>query len=300
MNRLFSTTAFIGLISGAAAADGLTYGYGSYEFSNYDLESDDIDVSHFVGAVEYEVNQFLLSADFDRLNVSFDGGSEQTTFYSVGVAFKATPEILAGAGLTGIAGDGDEANGFEVFGQYSTSQFGVALNVAKPSDEDDDVLTNVYGTYQVTPDLAFGVSVRQNSEQDETSYELNAGYKQGPIDVRGAYDGFSDTDAGIFGVRGTYEVTPDIRVLAGYQTIVGDDVGFDLSGFSVGGGYQVAQTVWVDAFYGQISGGAGDIDRLGIQLTFETGGRQRIDNAFTQDNIDDQTAGFGGLFGFGS
>lgn len=301
MIRIFSTTAIIALISGAASADGLTYGYGSYEFSNYSAESGDADVSHFVGAMEYEVNQFLLSADFNRLSLSSGGISDSTSFYSVGAAFKATPDILVGAGLTGVAGDGDDANGFEVFGQYSTSQFGVALNVAKPSDEFDDVLTTIYGTYQATPDLDFGVSVQQNSEQDdETRYELSAGYARGPIDVRGYYDAFSEFDAGFFGIHGTYDVTPDIRVLAGYQAIVGDDVGFDLSAYRIGGGYQVAQTVWVDVFFGQIMGDASDLDRLGIQLTFETGGRQRIDNTFAQNNIDDQTAGFGPLYGPGS
>lgn len=294
MIRTFSTTAIIALIAGAASADGLTYGYGSFDYSNFSVDGNEADISLLQGAVEYEINQFLLTGDVDHRRIT-DGASVDFTQYSVGAAFKATPEILAGVGLLGMTGDVGDRNGFEVFGQYQTQQFGVALNVTKPNNDFDNVITTVYGVYQATPSVTLGLSLLQQSEFDDTTnYELSAEYNEGPIDLRGYYDGFSDDDAGLLGFRGSYEVTPDIRVLADYQTLVGTSSN-DINAYRIGGGYQFAETVWVDAFYGQVSFGGPDIDRIGLQLTFETGVRQRIDSTFNQNDLEDGQAGFQAL-----
>lgn len=297
MFRSITMTAVAALLAGPVFADGVNYTRLSYDFTNYDSDFGlEGDASLLQGTVEYEISQFLLSADI--LNLDFDGSS--STAYGVAGAYMFTPEALAGLGVFGNDPDsGDNTTGFEVFGQYETAQFGVGLNVTKDDTDEDNVTTTLVGEAEVTSGVTLGASVATESESDGTDYVLSADYDLGPIEARAAVSGTSEDDGGLFGVRGSYEFTPQFRASASYQTSYGDDL-VDESVFTVGGGYQIVDGLWFDANYGIIDSDdySDDIDRIQATLTFETGTQKRIDRRFSQASIDDLQAGAGVGFNF--
>ncbi|WP_296426730.1 porin [Yoonia sp.] len=293
MLRTLTTTAIIALIAGSATADGVNYGRFSYDFTNFDDGFNEADISIVQGAIEYGFGQVLITADIVSTTVE-DGGSFDFQQYSLGGGYLITPEILVGAGVIGIKSELSDQNGYEIFGQYQTDQFGVALNVAKPDSDADYTYSTLYGEVAVTPAVNLGLALSQYSDESWTYYVASAEYNEGPIAARAYYQGYSDEDTAILGLRGSYELNAPFRILASYETIVGDDL-VDISVYTVGGGYRITDGVWFDANIGQITGDSvmTDIDRVQATITFETGKRTRIDNSFNQDALDDRLAGLG-------
>lgn len=293
MFRSMTMTAFAALMAAPAFADGVTYGRLSYDFSNYDNDAGaEFDFRFLQGDVEYEISQFLLSGQI--LNFAAEGDNIGTS-YGAAAAYKFAPEALAGLGVFAFDPDfGDTTNGFEAFGQYETAQFGAAVNVAKSDVDEDNVTTTFFGEVAAAPAVRLGASLATESEFDGTGYKLIAEYNEGPVDARTTIDGNSELEGGLFGVRGTYDITPQIRAAAVYQTTFGDDFA-EQDVIAFGGGYQLVEGLWFDASYGVIDGEffADDVTHLQASLTFETGSRQRLDSRFSQDAIDDAQAGFG-------
>lgn len=297
MFRSITMTAVAALMAAPAFADGVNYARLSYDYSYYEDDSDDLDLGLLQGSVEYEVSQFLLSAEV--LNFSRDGDNVET-FYSASGAYIFTPEALAGIGVFGSNPEvGDSTSGFEVFGQYETPQFGAAINVSQADTDEDNITTTLYGEAAVAPGVKLGASLSTQSEFDGTGYSLIAEYDEGPIFGRATIDSNSEDDGGLFGVRASYDITPQIRAAAAYQTSYGDDF-VDLSVFAIGGGYQVVEGLWVDASFGVIDGDvfADEVNHVQASVTYELGTQKRIDDRFQQAALDDIQAGLGLLFGF--
>lgn len=297
MKFLLTTTAIIS--ASVAAADGINYGRLSYDYTNFSDGTNDVDISVLQGSVEYQVSQFQVYADLTSTAVD-NGGSFDFQEYAFGAGYLATPEVLLGAGILGFSTDGFDSNGYELFGQYQTAQFGLGLNVSVPdADFDDETLTQAFGEFTATPAVKLGVALEKYSEEDATLYTLSADYDEGPITARTYINSDSETDGGIFGVRGSYEITQTFRASVSYNTTYGDDL-FDISFMGIGGGYRIADGVWFDADFGQISSDLGpeDIDRIQATITLETGEQTRIDRRFLQDSVDDIQAGFASVFFF--
>lgn len=295
MFRSITMTAVAALLAGPVFAEGVNYARLSYDYSNFSQGSDDIALGVVQGAVEYETGQFLLSGDLTNNNLD---GELNLTSYGLGAGYMITPEALVGLGLTGAESDQsgvDGVNGFEGFAQYQTGQFGVAVNASKFNSDDDNVVTTFYGEFEASPGVTLGAVVNTQSEFDGSAYTLSVDYEAGPIDARSFYNGNSESDAGIFGARGTYEITPQFRAGASFTTTTGDDTD-DLSSFAIGGGYMITDGFWVDADYGQADLGGDDIDRVQVAFTFDMGEQKRIDRSFRQDAVDDAQSGFLAIF----
>lgn len=298
MLRSLTFTAVAALMAGPVMADGVNYARLSYDFTNYDDDAGgEADIGLFQGDVEYELGQVLLSAQILSITTDFGSSATNNAFGAAG-AYMITPEALVGIGLFGTDPEfGDETNGFEVFGQYETAQFGVGIDITQFDVDEDNITTTLYGEAEVVPAVVLGASLQNDSEFDGTRYVLSAEYDDGPIFGRGYINGDSEFEGGIFGVRGDYEFTPQIRASAAYTTTYGDDY-FDNSAFTVGGGYQVIDDLWVDANFGiiDLETASDDINRFQIAITYEMGDRKRIDTRFDQASIDDLQAGFGAGF----
>ena len=297
MFRSITMTAVAALLAGPAFADGVNYARLSYSYTDLQADNDffDQEIGLFQGVLEYEVSQFLLSADAVSISNEGTGFSDTDTFYTLSGAYMFTPEALAGLGLIFVDPEtGDSTTGFEVFGQYQTAQFGVGLNVRQQDTDEDNITTTVVGEYAVAPGITLGAFVSDESDFDTTVYRGSADYDQGPVTARAFVTGENDVDGGLFGVRGSYEITPQIRASASYQTLFGDDFNED-SVYSIGAGYQIVDGLWFDASYGQIDAedNAADADRIQAVLSYELGGQTRIDRSFQQAIINDGQAGFG-------
>ena len=294
MKILLATTAI--LTASTAMADGINYGRLSYDFTRFEQGDAELDLGLFQGAIEYQVSEFLLFGDLNSTSVDNGGSTGDVTNVELGAGYMLSPEALIGAGLRRASVEDEDVDGFEVFGQYQTAQFGVGLNITVPNtDLDDETVTQFFGEYAVAPGIDLGVALASYSEFDGTDYKLSADYAQGPIEARAFLIGNTDADGSLFGLRGSYAFTDQIRASGAFDTFTDadDDEG---SFFSVGGGYKVTDGVWVDANYGVLSfDGAEDFDRLQLAVTFETGNRTRIDDRFGQDATDDNQSGAGSL-----
>ncbi|MEJ6404500.1 hypothetical protein [Yoonia sp. 2307UL14-13] len=298
MIRILSTTALATLIAAPATADGLNYGRFSYDFTRYTNDDSDfeLDRSVLLGGVEYELGQFLLTADIANLSFDIDDVDLSTFVLGASGAYIFSPEVLAGAGLfyTSVdADDGvteveDDATGFEVFGQYVNSQFGAGVNVAKADTDEDNFVTSLYGEFSASPEITLAAIFSTDSEVDGTSYALTAEYETGPIFVRGVYSDFTESDIGVLLLRGHYEITPQIRATAGYEVFTGDDLG-DFYTLTGGAGYQITDGFWADARYGILGGDdvSGDPYAAQLTLTYEFGERKRLDQRLGQARSDD-------------
>ncbi len=296
MFKSITMTAVAALLAGPAFAEGVSFARLSYDYSSYDSDDfDQVDAGLLHGEVEYEISQFLLTAEI--LNFSIDGDNVSTTYGASG-AYVFSPEALAGLGLFATDPDeGDTITGFEAFGQYETAQFGAAINLSQGDLDEDNLTTVLIGEASVIPAVTLGASATTQSEFDGTDYKLVAEYEDGPIFARATIDTFSEDDGGLFGVRGTYDIAPQIRASAAFQTLYGDDF-IDLSVIAIGGGYQFVDDLWFDASFGVIQSDSFDDDISVIQasLTYETGARKRLDARFSQAALDDVQAGFGFAF----
>lgn len=306
MDRLKSTTTVLALAIAAAPsfAQELTFGSFGLDYTKLTDGSDDLDVTVLDGDVEFAFNQFLFGADVVNQDFSSDFSLDGTiTSFSAFGAFAVLPEMLVGAGLSTVDFDGTDLNGYEVFGQYTTAQFGAGLTYIVPDSDSDDVsLTAVVGEAMVTPGVTVGVIYEDFSEFDESFYYLSAEYEDGPVFVRGYYGSVTDIDGSIFGLRGSYDVTDMISVSARLQQV--DQLFFDdLTSYSIGAGYALADGFVVDASVGRLEGEGDEIDLFQVGITYELGGRGRLDKKLFDAAQEDRAGGLGDVvpsLGFGS
>ncbi|WP_373635533.1 hypothetical protein [Yoonia sp. SS1-5] len=298
MIRTITTTAILALTAGTAMADGLNYARFSYDLNNFsdDSGADDIKTSVFQGEFEYSIDQFVLGANLTNFAVDVSDESSLTV-YDVWAGFVATPEIMAGLGLTGASFGDEDTNGAEFFGQYTTDQFGIGVRVAQLDFEEDNISTILNGQVSVTPEVELGAVIWKDSEFDGTGYMLSTDYDNDLIDARAYYQSNTEAESGFFAVRGSYKVADMFRISALYETVVGDEE-FDVSFYTIGGGYEFVDGAWIDVNYGQIDFGDEfeKVDRIQAAISFEMGDRLRLDNQFEQDTTDDSLMGSGSYF----
>lgn len=299
--RQFSTaTALVLLMAGPAFADGVNYARFSYDFTRYDNDDIDfeLDSNLFQGGVEYTIGQVLLSADIANQDFEFGDELESSSLaYALSAGYFLTSQMVIGGGLIGtsteleLTGFGtaeDDTTGFEVFGQYIDQQVSVAVNVRNFDTDEDNVTSSFYGEFLATPEVALGGIVETQSEVDETTFLVSVDYESGPVDLRAYYTDSSEDSLGIFGTRGDYYFTNQIRGSAGLEVFTGSDLP-EFYSFVFGAGYQIVDGLWADAKYGLLDGDdvEGDPQSVQFALTYEFGDRVRVDRRLEQDRIDD-------------
>lgn len=305
MQKTQTCAVIAALLAAPAYADGVTYAEFGYTLQNltvddFFFDGDDLDVRTYIldGAVDYEIDRFVLSAEINGLTQSgaFNAVDFRSNLASVG--YRITPEFMAGAGIEDTTAFGDlnqfqpldePTLSFELFGQYVNNVFGVAINHQIFNDvengfaeEIDASVTSLYGELTVLPGATLDAMAAENSDVDETSYVVSANYDSGPIDARLFVSGRDDIDEKVIGLSGHYEFAGMYRAVASYTTNV-DAEFLEADIFSVGLGYQVQENIWLDAGLGRSEFSEVDFDdsfendTLFVALNFETGTQARLD-----------------------
>jgi hypothetical protein len=297
-----TTAIAVAMIAGHASAQELSYATGSLNGAMIQTDSDEYDTLSLSGEVELTYNQFLFGASGTYQTLDLDGEATIAN-YDGFVAYMPTAELLIGAGLTGISVEDSESySGYEAFAQYQTGSFGTAILYERPLGEDEDVtVTTFYAEGAVTPEVTVGGIIETISETDDITYYLSAEYDAGPVFVRGYHIGVTDVDRSVLGARGSYDfdqgyfLTADLQQVDGF---FGDDATF----YSVGGGYRISDNATIDASFGQIISDGEEATTMRLGLTFEMGGRKRLDAGMRDAIQDDFGNGIGLLlpsYGFG-
>ncbi|MEJ8560912.1 porin [Yoonia sp. GPGPB17] len=304
------TATALGVLAAPAFAQELTYGSFSLDYINITPEGDGEELTSFdlQGEGEFTVNQFVLGAVGSNDVFEFGDGPE-VTVRKLGVyaGYEITPEALVGAGFTSLNVDDEfsdeDLNGFDIFGQYQTGAFGIAVNYSRPDQDIDDFdITTLFVEAEVSPGFTVGGIVESFSEVDENAYFLSASYDAGQIFGRAYYTSIQDADFAIYGARGEYWFTDAIALTGGFETISGDDFGIDYTALSIGGEYEFAPGIAASASYTNIDSDGDDADALSIGLTYEVGSRKRLDRNMTEDAFEDLEHGIFGTqpnLGFG-
>ena len=297
MRSVFLLPTFLCISAGPAIAQEIQY-LGA-ELSYDTIRDDSLELDNFGlnGELEVLFNGVFLGANYDSNTLS-DGGDEFTiSTYGIAAGYVPMPGALIGAGLTGFTlddGSSESYNGYEFFAQYQTDQFGGALRYDKPvPDEADFYFVQIFGEARVTPQFTVGgiVEMPQDTGFDaDPLFYMNAEYAEGPIWVRGYYADINETDVNAIGLRGTYEFGGNFRGSAAFQTL-GDGTD-SYEAYSIGGGYMVADGVWIDASFGQISDDSESADTMGIALTYEMGSQTRLDRRMINAARTDLSEGY--------
>lgn len=306
MFRTMTSAIALTIVCSPAFSQELSYGSLGLNYSLLFEDGEDISKTSLDGQVEYSYSQFLLGAGLSNEASDGFGGDLTITNFDGFVGYAPTSEILVGAGFKNTqidsGGGDDELSGYEVFAQYRTPMFGGAILYSEPdTDSDNFSVTSYFAEAEVSPGVKFGAIVDDISEFDETIYYVSADYQQGPIAVRGYYNGVSNEDFAIYGVRGTYAVTPMIDVSAsigGFQEFLADEG----TTFTVGGSYAVNESFNIDASIGRLSADDEDLNSFQISLTYEVGASKRLDHAMTNAVRDDRNTGLDAVLpnlGFG-
>ena len=304
MIRTTLSIAALGVMAAPAFAQELTYGAFSLDYSTFssnDGGGEELTNFDLEGDAEFTIDQFVLGAGISSDNFDSDGGFDGTIrILDVYAGYAITPEVLVGAGFANTTIDffGDEDfSGYDVFGQYQTGGFGVAINYSRPDDEFDEFeITTLFAQGEVAPGVTVGGFVESYSEVDESAYFLSAEYDAGQIFGRAYYTSVTDTDFGLYGLRGAYRFDDAISITGGVEALSGDDFFGEYTAVSIGGEYQFAPGVAATARYTNIDvdGGSG-ADGFAIGLTYEMGARKRLDLNMMDDAMTDMETGIFGV-----
>lgn len=302
-SKFLCTSALVAAVAAPAMAQELTFGDFSGAYDLYTVDDDSITVFRLNGEVEFTVDQFVLGAGLDSETFTPEGSdSISISNYFASAGYMPIDGVLVGAELTGTrfasGGDSDSIDGYGLFAQYQADQFGVAVRYSIPVSEEEEFSTITYfGQAAVTPEVAVSAIVETANEVDERFYMLRAEYEAGPIDATAYYAAVTDVDGSLFGVNLAYQVNNQLRVLADYQT-TSDGIFGDSNAYSIGGGYQVADSVWIDGTLGQLSGDGEDVTTFGLEVSYEIGGQKRLDRALLSAAQDDFGSGVLGISPF--
>ena len=296
MKHFLSSAAVFALIASPAAAQELIYGSFDYDFSRFSTDSTDADSSLVQGDVEFGYDQFYFGLDVSSQNVDFGGGDGTIRNYRLSGGFMPTAETLIGADITGVDIEGsNELNGYGVFGQYRTGQYGVALNYNVPeSDDDDFTVTSLFGEFAATPTITISAAIDSFSEVDENFYIIGANYEDGPIFARIYHNGVTDIDASLVGVRGHYDFTNAVRVSAAFET-ASDFFFGDTNSYSIGAGYEFTDGFRVDGAIGRVEEGGEEADLVSFALSYDIGTPKRLDLEMQDMFRDDRRSGIGAI-----
>lgn len=264
MKHLMITTALVCAASGAAFADGLTY--GSVEGTYYDIE--DVDFQTLTGSADYVTGNLSFTGNAGYLTV------EDLDVYALGftAGYAITPGFTVYAAIDYIDFDSnfidgdDTAYGLGV--EYQGADFGVALDYRTWDDAGNDVLT-LGGFYE------FGASTAYAAYSDDDVFEtymLGYTYEADTWDVDVATTWAEDFDNGMTAIATSYDLN-DAFTLGVSLVTYNEDFG-DYGIATFGGSYNFTDTVSLEANYVTDFGYADDADGFGLALKWETGARR--------------------------
>ncbi len=305
MIRTTLSIAAMGVMAAPAFAQELTYGAFDLDYSTFSSDEGGEDVTGFdlEGDAEFTLDQFVFGAGISNDKIDFGDGDELTVrTFDAFAGYEITPEILFGAGFANTTVDeslfGEEDfSGYDLFGQYQTGAFGVAINYNRPNQDFDEFeITTLFAQGEVAPGVTVGGIVESISDVDETTYFFSAEYDAGQIFGRAYYTSVTDVDFAVYGLRGEYRFDDAISINGGIEALSFDDFGPEYTALSIGGAYAFAPGIAATARYTNIDGDfGGDTDAIVVGLSYEMGASKRLDRNMMDDAKTDLETGIFGV-----
>lgn len=282
MKTTSTAIALILAASGAAQAQDITHLSYGFTYSETDFGGGTASNLSVDGAVEYTINQFILMASVDYADIDFGPGSFSTTDIKARVGYQISPSVLAYAGFGNYDTFLNSRSSVEAGAQFDNGTIGVAL-AYRSIDGTPFEAFELAGTYAFSPEASVGVSYIKNDDVDSTAITLFGAYDAGPLSIDASFqsfEAFGDTDS-MAQINASYEFGGQFRAM-GSITSISPDGNDRVNSFLIGGGYQVANNMWVDASIARTTGDFIEFDTFALALTFETG-RQTLITDRTSD-----------------
>lgn len=236
----------------ASAQDVRYLGYGA----NY-ASGDGTDILSLGGTVDYTNNGFIFNGGASYADVEGDN----LTALNFRLGYVIDPKIALYVGANFLGDGDDDISSYNIGGEYGVGPYTVGLNVEQLDESGADASPSLYAGYKFSE--AYEVSLVVADAGDETSVTLVSDFDMGATELAALYGDVGDVS--FFAFDGAYDLGNRFRIGAGYATF---DDGIDsIDLFSVSGGYEASEDLWIDIGYADAEG----TDLVSLSITFETG-----------------------------
>ncbi|WP_143515322.1 hypothetical protein [Pseudooctadecabacter jejudonensis] len=257
-------------MAGFASAQEVNYTSIDGNYTNLSVSGEDANIFGLAGSIDYTNSGFVFNGGLSYTD--FDGDIDVTVL-SFRAGYEVSPDIIIFGGANFLDTEGFDETIYTLGAEASFGQFTAGLSFFQVDEDDADTFTAVYGSYRVSDELEVAALIE--TDGDDTITVLGADFDMGGTTVDATYT--VDEDIYIFGVSGHYDFGNGFRAGGDYATFDGE-VDF----IAVSGGYEVSENMWVDLSVGRFDLDGEEVDTLGLEFTFETGGQTLlIDRAET-------------------
>lgn len=254
-----------------AAAQDKIFSDSTLGYAQLSGEGGEVDLTFFSVAGAYDVGAFNFAAALDSFKFEGVGEGELgATGLSVNLGYAISPAFSVNAAFAHIELDEDQSDFVELSATYDGGPYWVTVMFGQ--SDDGDFLAEEY--YGVSGGYDFGqgteiVLAYYDSNEDgfEPVTAISALHQSGPLEIEA--DLISSEDVSYFKSSASYDVTPQISVLAGYDLI--DFDGDSVSTISLGGAYEFAPGLEAFAKLSRIDGDGPEADGIAIGVTYVTG-----------------------------
>lgn len=232
----------------------------------------------------------LVFGGFSHIELGGDFADLGFSLISIGAGYRVQPEIVVGAELLNYI-DGDSEQEIGLFAQYDGGATRAAIYVQKELNSGSDFYYGgLYAEFMPNPQLDLRAALEFSNYGAEW-FQVGGDYKVDQFTVSAAFatdpnvDDFSVSTLG-FG----YQINDQIGVDVGFSCWDSGD-GY-LQSVHLGGSYELASGVDIEAYYGrtEVSDGP-QLQTFGISRVFETGQRGIIHRDLMEKPYDDIRGG---------
>lgn len=239
-----------GTVASAQDVRYLSYG-GNY------ASGDGADLFALGGTVDYTNKGFIFNGGASYIDLEGDN----LTALNFRVGYVIDPKIALYAGLN-YADDGtDDLTSYNIGGEFGAGPYTVGLNLSQVDVSGADTDATIYAGYKFSD--AHEMSLTVTDVDGETATTLLSDFDLGGTELAALYTHVGD--ASIFAFDGAYDLNNGFRIGAGYATL--DDGTDSVDIYSINGGYEASEDMWIDLGYSDAEGS----DLFSLSVTFETG-----------------------------
>jgi hypothetical protein len=273
MKTILATTALIGAmgLGHEVSAQDLTYlSYGG-SYLSLNADGGELEFTELYVKGEYDTGRFLLLGALSAAHVDLGIVSADATQLDLLAGYRIEPNLILLAGIDVSHSDfGGTNTGYSLGMEYDRNAMTVGFHV--DGDEDELDQTSLYAGYRLSEatEVSLELTRQDGSGGASTGYALLLDHSLGPLDLNAFWLGSDSSDYKAVAANATYEFGNRFRLIGG--------AAFSGSGSSnaiiymAGGGYRIADNVWLDASYTAVDdSGGSSLDAITLGLTFERG-----------------------------
>lgn len=251
--------------------------------ANY-ASGDGSDVLSLGGTMDYTNNGFIFNGGASYADVEGDN----VTALNFRLGYVIDPKVALYVGAN-FADDGDDTlSSYNIGGEYGVGPYTVGLNVAQTDESGADANPSLYAGYKFSE--SYEVSLVVSDAGDDTAFTVVSDFDIGGTELAAVYNNTGDTS--FFAFDGAYDLGNRFRIGAGYGSF---DDGTDSADFySISGGYEASEDLWIDLGYAEAEGS----DLISLSISFETG-RETLLVDRTQTAAVDALGALGNVLGGG-